>query len=142
ILNKVEGLDYHLTQVPTASAVRDADLCIWDSPAKEDTAFAITDQSLSKHVFLLNRHEAANFQEIHGSVEVAILLKPVTPAYLSAFLRRAAAYETRNPPAHSVRAERDEMLQCLIQANLQLQEYDQDRTNFLTRAVHDFRAPL
>jgi len=34
------------------------------------------------------------------------------------------------------------MLQCLIQANLQLQEYDQDRTNFLARAVHDFRAPL
>jgi signal transduction histidine kinase len=34
------------------------------------------------------------------------------------------------------------MLQCLIQANLKLQEYDQDRTNFLTRAVHDFRAPL
>ncbi len=31
---------------------------------------------------------------------------------------------------------------CLIQANLKLQEYDQDRTNFLARAVHDFRAPL
>ena len=44
--------------------------------------------------------------------------------------------------AHSLRADRDEMLQCLIQSNLQLQEYDQDRTNFLTRAVHDFRAPL
>jgi signal transduction histidine kinase len=34
------------------------------------------------------------------------------------------------------------MLQCLIQSNLQLQEYDQDRTNFLARAVHDFLAPL
>ena len=34
------------------------------------------------------------------------------------------------------------MLQSLIQANLKIQEYDQDRTNFLTRAVHDFRAPL
>jgi signal transduction histidine kinase len=34
------------------------------------------------------------------------------------------------------------MLQCLIQTNLQLQKYEQDRTNFLTRAVHDFGAPL
>ena len=34
------------------------------------------------------------------------------------------------------------MLQCLIQTNLKLQEYDQERTNFLARAIHDFRAPL
>jgi len=29
-----------------------------------------------------------------------------------------------------------------LMANLKLQAYDQDRTNFLARAVHDFRAPL
>ena len=34
------------------------------------------------------------------------------------------------------------MLQYLLQANLKLQEYDQDRTNFLAHSVHDFRAPL
>ena len=39
-------------------------------------------------------------------------------------------------------ADRDEILQSLIRANLRLQEYDQDRTAFLTRAIHDFRAPL
>jgi signal transduction histidine kinase len=33
-------------------------------------------------------------------------------------------------------------LQRLLQANLRLQEYDQQRTNFIARAVHDFRAPL
>jgi signal transduction histidine kinase len=41
-----------------------------------------------------------------------------------------------------IRAERDEMLQCLIQANLKLQEFYHDRTNFLARALHDFRSPL
>jgi signal transduction histidine kinase len=30
----------------------------------------------------------------------------------------------------------------VIEANLKLQEYDQDRTNFVARAIHDFRAPL
>src|SRR2546423_1865479 len=34
------------------------------------------------------------------------------------------------------------MLQYLLQANLKLQEYDQDRTNFLAHSVHDIRAPL
>jgi signal transduction histidine kinase len=43
---------------------------------------------------------------------------------------------------NSLRADRNEILQCLIQSNLKLQEYDQDRTNFLARALHDFRAPL
>ena len=53
-----------------------------------------------------------------------------------------AAHQERMSTARSLRADRDEILQCLIQANLRLQEYDQDRTTFLARAVHDFRAPL
>jgi signal transduction histidine kinase len=50
------------------------------------------------------------------------------------------AVSTRS--AGALRADRDEILQCLIQTNLKLQEYDQDRTHFLTRVIHDFRAPL
>ena len=44
--------------------------------------------------------------------------------------------------ADDLRVERDEMLQFLVQANLKLQENDQERINFLARSVHDFRAPL
>ena len=78
-----------------------------------------------------------------GAAEANILLKPVTRPTLAAFLGLAlAAQEERIVAAHSLRADRDELLQCLIQTNLKLQEYDQDRTNFLARAVHDFRAPL
>jgi signal transduction histidine kinase len=53
-----------------------------------------------------------------------------------------SAHNDQTSIANSLRADRDEALQCLIQANLKLQEYDQDRTTFLARAVHDFRAPL
>jgi signal transduction histidine kinase len=78
-----------------------------------------------------------------GSAEANILLKPITRASLSAFLGMAvSAFQERLGTATSLRADRDEILQCLIQSNLKLQEYDQDRTNFLARAVHDFRAPL
>jgi len=142
IFNKIEGLDYHLTKGVPGSSLRDADLYIWDSPSKENLP-GISDQRFSKHLFLLNRNEVADFHENLGSAEAAVLLKPVSQACLSAFLRHAASsFQGRGNLAHTMRADRDEMLQCLIQANLQLQEYDQDRTNFLTRAVHDFRAPL
>ncbi len=78
-----------------------------------------------------------------------ILLKPVTRVVLRAFLGST----TRSPRSYSsppgnqneigtLRADRDEMLQHLLRANLRLQEYDQQRTNFIARAVHDFRAPI
>lgn len=78
------------------------------------------------------------------AAEGQILLKPVTRAILHAFLWSAVAVKG-NPAASvlgSVRANRDDLLQRLLHANLRLQEYDQQRTNFIARAVHDFRAPL
>ena len=72
------------------------------------------------------------------------MMQPVNKATLRGFLEHAAARHLVTQPANieSLRADRDEILQCLLHANLKLQEYDQDRTNFLARAVHDFRAPL
>ena len=93
--------------------------------------------------FLVHRKDLAEFRRRTGPAEATILLKPITRATLSAFLGLAvASQEERISAAHSLRADRDEILQCLIETNLKLQEYDQDRTNFLARAVHDFRAPL
>src|SRR5437868_10317967 len=100
-------------------------------------------QSHSRHLFLIQRNDVARLNQNLGGAEANILLKPVTPATLSAFLGLAvSAHRDRISTANSLRADRDEILQCLIQTNLKLQEYDQDRTNFLARAVHDFRAPL
>jgi len=99
--------------------------------------------SSSKHLFLVSRKALAEFRARTSDADTTILLKPATRTTLSAFLSLAvSAYEDRASAASLLRADRDEMLQCLIQTNLKLQEYDQDRTNFLARAVHDFRAPL
>ncbi len=96
-----------------------------------------------KHLFLVERKRLAEFQERAPFAQGSILLKPVAQPTLTAFLGLAiAAHAARISSTESLRAVRDQMLQCVIQANLRLQEYDQDRTNFLARAVHDFRAPL
>ena len=117
--------------------VSGADLCIWDFHPN----FAIPGHLLSpfaKVLFLVHRDDLAAFRAGTGAQEPNILLKPYTHPTLTAFLTMAVSA----PSAASLRADRDNMLQCLIQTNLKLQEYDQDRTNFLARAVHDFRAPL
>lgn len=119
-----------------------ADLCIWDF---ESAMARLPDSDIdpSKHLFLVHRSDLSAFRDRIASAEVRILLKPVTRATLEVFLSQAlAAHNDRETSTTSLRADRDEILQCLIETNLRLQEYDQDRTTFLARAVHDFRAPL
>jgi signal transduction histidine kinase len=124
-----------------AGGAAGADLHIWDVRP----GFAPPPGALSpaRHLFLVERRHVAAFRAQAGGNSVGILLKPVTRANLSAFLGlAAAARQDRLSAAASLLEDRDEILQCLIVANLKLQEYDQDRTNFLSRALHDFRAPL
>ena len=141
VLNDLGGYDWHLSVSSPANCPVDADLYIWDSQGEIDLPQGV-DQRLCKHLFLVHRSDAARFCQDLGA-EATILLKPATRASLSAFLGFAASASQEGiSKEHSLRADRDEILQCLIQSNLKLQEYDQDRTNFLARAVHDFRAPL
>ena len=124
------------------------DVCLWDFlPGETAIPQDLDPAKLRKHLFLLHRKHLPALQKLVGTSDVNVLLKPVTPATLRAFLDDAHRKRTRdngNPPGSidKLRVERDEMLQFLIQANLKLQEYDQERTNFLARSIHDFRAPL
>jgi len=93
--------------------------------------------SYSNLVVLAHRREMAEVQQVFG-FEPQIVLKPITRATLSALVGLAVS----NNVAGSLRDDRDHIFQGLIEANVKLQEYDHERTNFLTRVVHDFRAPL
>lgn len=142
ILAEIPGQEVTVKVADSDGSGSDSALCIWDF--QQQTALPqYVHSSPSKHLFLVNRKDLPEFRQQTESRETNILLKPVTRATLSAFLGLAvSANEERISAATSLRADRDEILQCLIQANLKLQEYDQDRTNFLARAIHDFRAPL
>lgn len=125
-----------LSVISADDAWQEADLCIWDVHPNLLPKHFHT--SPLRHLFVIDRSDLPNFQQSTGIGEGNVLLKPVTRATLITFLTAAVS----NGAARSLRADRDEFLQCLIQTNLKLQEYDQDRTTFLARAVHDFRAPL
>jgi signal transduction histidine kinase len=133
--------------IPGQSAAQE-DLCLWDFiPGETAIPRDFETARFPRHLFLLHRRDLPVLQELLRTSDINVLLKPVMPATLRAFLgdaRRQPTYDFANPPksVQALRVERDEMLQFLIQANLRLQEYDQERTNFLARSMHDFRAPL
>jgi signal transduction histidine kinase len=141
VLAEIPG-NWAISPVKIDEASDAADLTLWDyipgmTLPQDGTG------NPSRDLFLVYRQDLPGFRTGTGVTDTHILLKPATRATLTAFLGSAVgAWAERAGQATTLRADRDEILQCLIQANLRLQEYDQDRTTFLARAVHDFRAPL
>lgn len=126
--------------IAPGSETPEADIYIWDF--EPGIAAGISRDREKKHLFLVERDALPAFSEYANSVVACILLKPVTPPMLRAFLDSAQKQVLLAERAHVLESDRDALLQYALEANLCLQEYDQDRTNFLARALHDFRAPL
>ncbi len=132
VLGYLRVLQYRIVRKESVSAPYDRDLYIWDFVPD----LVIPPEILSdprRHVFLVDRKDLDLFGS-RVTDATLIILKPVSRSALAIVLQTAGL------PV--LRADRDELLQCLIQANLRLQEYDHDRTNFLARAVHQIRTPL
>ena len=139
ILGDVATADqpWSLASARTESATTDpADLYVWDFPGDAAPPEHIA-WTYSNLIVVADRRDLAEIQKCFG-FEPHIVLKPVNRVALSALISLAVS----NRAAVSLRDDRDHILQCLIEANLKLQEYDRDRTNFLMRVVHDFRTPL
>jgi signal transduction histidine kinase len=141
------GPEFTLTVGFAAELLSQSDLCIWDFiPGETEVILQPADiRRLQSHFFVVRREDVDALRELVGSPNLNLLLKPLTPATLRAFLGEACRRwreRDKDFAARRLRVERDEMLQCLIQANLRLQEHDQDRTTFLARSLHDLRAPL
>jgi signal transduction histidine kinase len=142
----LSDLENHGTETskPGVDAVQ---VCLWDfEPGEQNIRFP--EPALGDRVFYVVR--AAHLDQLRAKFPEAeghILLKPVTRVVLRAFLGSATitrdlVSRPATVDAGTLRANSDEMLQHLLHANLRLQEYDQQRTNFIARALHDFRAPL
>ncbi len=118
-------------------------ICLWDYESQQQTP-SMSELADCAIFYLVPASQLESLLESAPSAAGHILLKPVTRAVLRAFL--AAVVPPKEQAAASevgtLRANRDDLLQRLLQANLRLQEYDQQRTHFIARAVHDFRAPL
>jgi signal transduction histidine kinase len=105
----------------------------------------LADPSFGNHLFLVDPKDLTAFGQQISGTPGCVLLKPFARRAFEAFLdsfRQTWEARYNREQAERFRSERDELLQHLLQANLSLQEYDQERTRFLARALHDFRTPL
>lgn len=120
-----------------------ADLYVWDYAPGMALPSQIALRESSQHLVLADSRYLDEIGPLPQSA--CILLKPVSAFTLRAFLEMAwKAWELRQQAreAATLRLDRDALLQYVLEVNLKLQEYDQERSNFLARAIHDFRAPL
>ena len=142
VLCQVAGEEWTLSVVTAGDAGDDFDLTVWEYEPGTPVSLP-ADASRSKYLFVVERNELPAFREQTGMEDAQVLLKPVTRPTLATFVGVALNTTSKGTTmSQTLKADRDEILQCLIQANLRLQEYDQDRTTFLARGLHDFRAPL
>lgn len=123
------------------------DLTIWDY-TPEVTLPASMAGVERETILLVHRKQLSLLRDAFPLQSTSILLKPVNHAILRIFIEHAIARQespavpVSNTKEQRLENERDRLFQLLLRANLNLQKYDQDRTNFLARTVHDFRAPL
>jgi signal transduction histidine kinase len=127
-------------------AAGDADLYIRDVPPHSQALEGLRPAELSRSIVLLPREAAGSLADAVLSNVIGVVLKPGNHLLLRAVIGRAVAVaRQRQAEAASgglKKPDQARMLQSLMSANLRLQEYDQDRSNFLARVAHDFRAPL
>jgi len=119
-----------------------SEICLWDyDPASLDL---MSEGFEGQRTFYLAfPSQLDSLLRTVPAAEGNVLLKPVPRAVLQAFIGSVVPHrDSAKAEVGTLRANRDELLQRLLHANMRLQEYDQQRTNFIARAVHDFRAPL
>jgi signal transduction histidine kinase len=139
ILGELSAQGEHQLFIPAPSVpLPSADVYIWDRLPELDVALRLVAEECHRHIFIIDRKDLSG--KGAGLRGAMLALRPVTKAALASWLEQAAHMraESLTQPANG----KSRMLAALAEANLRLQECDQDRTSFLARVIHDFRAPL
>lgn len=118
-----------------------AEICIYDTtlgPIEE-----LPDHNgVRSGILIVGRAELQQIRTKMLHLRTIILLRPVNRARLEIAIEQTLSQPMYTVDCNLMRLNRDELLECLLHANLRLQEYDQDRSQFLARAIHELRAPL
>ena len=119
---------------------------IWDTETVPKLPAAMTALDGSTKLVIVRKTMLAAVRAKLPHPNFVFLHSPVSKLTLRVFLESAitrfeVGREETDALAQCSQA-RDKILQKLLETNLKLQEHDTERSRFLTRAVHDIRAPL
>jgi signal transduction histidine kinase len=137
---------YHMQECESSDASGGCDIYIWDFDSSPALPSAMVTAFEATKVVIVAKSSISSLRRELADCDFTYLQSPVTPLSLRAVLESATArLQLRVNEGKSLsrlKLDRDRILQQLLETNLKLREHDQDRTNFLTRAIHDIRVPL
>jgi signal transduction histidine kinase len=134
---------YHIEECGSSDVSSGCDLYIWDFDSSPSPPEAMVAADAVK-VVIVKKSSLSSLRRKSLGADFTYLESPVTPLSLRAVLEAAVTQLQLRGDDDSTRLklDRDRILQQLLETNLKLREYDQDRTNFLARSIHDVRVPL
>jgi len=128
-----------------SAAPRGCDIYVWDYESCPSLLSTMAAADTSAKLVILEKSSLSAIRERLPHHRFAFLHKPVSSSSLRVLLGSAVARLKLSPTesgSFGLNLDRDLLLQELLETNLKLHEYDEDRSNFLMRAIHDIRVPL
>jgi len=125
-------------------AISAGDIHIWDIDTSSHIPPSILDGRDSP-LLIAGTEKSVSAADHEVLLRCCPLLKPVNVFSMRAFLDLAVAGRSCKQKAltcDELTSDRETLLEYTLATNLRLQQYDRQRTNFLSRALHDMRAPL
>jgi len=136
---------YQIQQCASLDASGGCDIYLWDFESSPFPPPVMLAAGEATKIVLVQRSSLSSVRRKLPGVDFTHLPTPVSPLALRAVLASAIARWHLGHggvrPSH-LELDRDRIFRQLLQTNLKLREHDQDRTNFLTRSIHDIRVPL
>jgi signal transduction histidine kinase len=134
---------YHIQECGSSDASSGCDIYIWDFESSPSLPKAMAAAKEATKVVIVNKSSLSSLRRRLPGADFTYLQSPVTPLSLRAVLESAIARpQLRRDVGLDSSRRRLDRDRVLLQTNLNLREQDQDRTNFLMRAIHDLRVPL
>lgn len=135
---------YQIEECLSSDAPSGRDLYLWDYESSPQLPAVMAEGELANKIVVVRKSSLPSLKRNIPDLNFTYLYSPVTPLALRSVLDLATAGFLLHGGGRSAsfQVDRDRMLEQLVETNLKLHELNQDRVNFLSRAIHDFRAPL
>jgi signal transduction histidine kinase len=128
---------YHLHESESSDTPTGCDLYIWDFQSSPTLPVVLLNTGHAAKVVIVKKSSLASVRRKLAGTEFTQVLSPATPRSLRSALETAIA-QVRLPRLEEITSSPVR----LLPTNPRLREQDQDRSNFLSRAIHDIRMPL
>ncbi len=128
---------YHLQESESSNAPSGCDIYIWDFESSTSVPPVMLNTGKATKVVIVKKSSLASVRRKLSGAEFTHVLSPATPLSLRTVLESAIA-RPQLPRPEEITSSRVK----LLQANPRLRKHDEDRSNFLSRAIHDIRMPL